>query len=108
MRICLPLAIVLATVAGAGCKPLAKPCASMSASASALVKQAAVVRLDVYGASARCHGNTLAPGAPPPSQSKTVSAGKPLTVDVPAGPHVLLLSAFKHAAAPQLLASACT
>jgi hypothetical protein len=76
--------------------------------ASALIKQAAVVRLDVYGENARCEGSTLAPGAPPPTQSETVTAGKTLTLDVLAGHHVLLLSAFRDAAATELLGSACT
>jgi hypothetical protein len=108
MKIRLPHAIALLAVAAAGCKPQAKPCPSTSASASALVKEAAVVRLDVYGSTAHCHGSTLAPGAPPPAQSKTVAGDNPLTVDVPAGHHVLLLSAFRDAAATQLLGSACT
>jgi hypothetical protein len=98
--------VFLATLGG--CKVAAKTCPAMAANTSSLLQQAAVVRLDIYGGGAQCKGDTLAPGAPAPTESQTVSAGKSLTIDVPAGHHVLLLSAFRDDAASVLLGSACT
>jgi hypothetical protein len=103
MRVALPIAIALAL---ASCKPKAAPCTTMSV--SELVMRAALIRLEVYGAGARCDGNTVAAGAPAPSQTQVVTAGQPLRLDVPAGHHVLLVTAFADAAATQLLGSACT
>jgi hypothetical protein len=103
MRVALSLALALLL---SSCKPKAAPCTSMGA--SELVVRAAVVRLDVYPASAHCDGNTLQAGAPPPTQTVVVAAGHPIKLDVPSGRHVLLLTAFADAAATQLLGSACT
>jgi hypothetical protein len=68
--------------------------------------RAAQLRLDVYSGEARCAGASLAPGAPPPLASKSVAAGQPITVDVPSGRSVLVLTALDAAGA--LLGSACT
>jgi hypothetical protein len=89
----------------AGCKHDA-PCKRMM-DPSPLLQQAAVLRLDVYDASAHCMGATLEPGAPPPIASRSAANGQPLKLDVPTGHHVLLLSAFSDDAATVLLGSAC-
>ncbi|MDB4970464.1 MAG: Tryptophan synthase alpha chain [Myxococcales bacterium] len=74
---------------------------------SDVLGRATLVRLDVYDANARCAGATVADGAAPPTLSKVASAGQPIKLDVPAGRHVLLLSAFGDATGTQLLGSAC-
>lgn len=75
---------------------------------SDVLAQAAIVRLDVFDRGARCSGASVAPGAPPPSLSKVAAAGQQLKLDVPAGHHVLLLSAFADAMGTVLVGSACT
>jgi hypothetical protein len=93
-------------LASGACSNTYKPCASMGA--SDLVNRAALVRLDVYGAGAACSGSTLAANAPAPSQTSLVGPGQAIKIKVPAGHHVLLLSAFADADGTQLLGSACT
>src|SRR5689334_19849609 len=65
------------------------PCMSMGAMSDVLGR-AQLVRLDVYDGSAHCDGARVADGAPPPSLSKSATAGQPIKLDVPAGHHVLL------------------
>ena len=92
----------------AGCGGAAdKPCMSMGAMSDVLAR-AQLVRLDVYGAGAHCDGARIADGAAPPALSKAAAAGQPITLDVPAGHHVLVLSAFADADGTTLLGSACT
>jgi hypothetical protein len=74
---------------------------------SALVERAAVLRLDVYDGSVHCAGDRIAPGAPPPQLTKEVAVGQPIRLEVPAGHHALVLSAFADGAATELLGSAC-
>lgn len=74
---------------------------------SDVLAHAQLVRLDVYDAGARCDGARIADGAAPPMLSKAAVAGQPITLDVPAGHHVLLLSAFADAAGTELVGSAC-
>jgi hypothetical protein len=83
-----------------------KQCASMAP--SDLVNKAALVRLDVYGAGAACNGATLAANPPAPSQTSIVGPGEAIKIKVPAGHHVLLLTAYADAAGTELLGSACT
>src|SRR5690242_4387449 len=73
------------------------PCMSMGPM-SDVIGLAQLVRLDVYDAGAHCDGAHVADGAPPPSLSKSAAAGQPIKLDVPAGHHVLLLSAFADSA----------
>ncbi len=101
------VALLVAAAMAAGCGGNGKPCLAMGAM-SDIVARAAVVRLDVYDAGARCAGGSVAEGAPPPSLSKVAAAGQPLTLDVPAGAHLLVLSAFADAAGTRLIGSACT
>ncbi len=91
----------------AGCKQPAAPCMTMSPP-SELVGRAALLRLDVYSSDVHCAGATVTPGSPPPTLSKEVAGGQPIMLDIPAGQHALLLSAFADTGATQLLGSACT
>ena len=83
-----------------------KPCTSMG-TMSDVIGRAALVRLDVYDGGAHCDGAAVSTGAPPPSLSKVAAAGKSIKLDVPAGHHVLVLSAFADGAGSVLLGSAC-
>ena len=74
---------------------------------SSVLARAQLVRLDVYDANARCDGARIADGATAPMMSKAAVAGQPITLDVPAGHHALVLSAFADAAGAELLGSAC-
>ncbi len=76
---------------------------------SSLVTDAAMVRLDVYGASAHCaDAATLAAGAGAPTMSRTFLQGQAITLDVPPGPHALVLSTFADTDGLQLLGVGCT
>ena len=75
---------------------------------SDVLARASLVRLDVYDASAHCDGTRLADGAPPPMMSKSAATGQPIKLDVPAGHHTLLLSAFADTDGTTLVGSACT
>src|SRR5262249_3239331 len=89
----------------------AAPCMSMGPGqqmTSDVLAHAMMVRLDVYDARAHCDGARVADGAPPPMLSKVAAVGQPITLDVPAGHHVLLLSAFADANGAALVGSACT
>ncbi len=98
--------VTLVGVGIGGCGGGEAPCMSMG-SMSDVIGRAALVRLDVYDASAHCDGARVADGAPPPTLSKVAAAGRPIELDVPAGHHVLLLSAFADATGMELLGSAC-
>jgi hypothetical protein len=74
---------------------------------SDVIGRAQLVRLDVYDNGAHCDGARVADGAPPPSLSKSAASGQPIKLDVPAGHHVLLLSAFADSTGGELLGSAC-
>lgn len=74
---------------------------------SDVLGRAQLVRLDIYDGGAHCDGARVADGAPPPSLSKSAVAGQPIKLDVPAGHHVLLLSAFADSTGGELLGSAC-
>jgi hypothetical protein len=105
MRLVWPILLCLG-VATTGCKPQQGACASMGV--SDLLMRAALVRLDVYSGSIGCNGDVIAAGAPAPSQTSVVKPGEAIKLDVPAGRHVLVISAFGDASATQLLGSACS
>lgn len=99
----------VAAAAASGCGPSATKRACMGGSAqSPLVTDAAMVRLDVYGATAHCIDGMLAAGAGAPIQSHSYEKGQPITLDVPPGPHALVLSTFADANGTQLLGVGCT
>ena len=74
---------------------------------SDVLAAAQLFRLDVYDASARCDGPRVADGAAPPTMSKFASAGQSIKLDVPAGHHALVLSAFADHDGSALVGSAC-
>ena len=99
---------VLALVAGCGPKAVKRACMGTGGD-NPLVSDAAMVRLDVYGASAHCaDGATLAAGAGAPVLSRSFTQGQPITLDVPPGPHALVLSTYADANGQQLLGIGCT
>ena len=73
-----------------------------------LVADAAMVRLDVYGANAHCADGMLAAGAGAPVLSHSYAQGQAITLDVPPGPHALVLSTFADADGTQLIGVGCT
>lgn len=77
-------------------------------SASALVADAAIVRLDVYGADAHCSGDLLVAGAGAPIVSHTYPKGQPIALDVSPGPHALVLTTYADDAATEILGEGCT
>ena len=106
MTFLVAVTVAVGVAVGVGCGGREKPCMSMG-SMSELLGRAAIVRLDIYDGNAHCNGATVADGAAPPTLSKVAAAGQPIKLDVPAGRHVLLLSAFSDAMGTQLLGSAC-
>ncbi|MDB4971596.1 MAG: hypothetical protein JWN44_7285 [Myxococcales bacterium] len=81
----------------------------MGDGASALVADATLVRLDVYGATGHCGADgLLAAGSGRPVASGTYVRGQPITLDVPPGSHTLLLTTFADEAGTMLLGEACT
>ena len=97
-------------LAAAGCGPKVTKRACMGGTAdNPLVADAAMVRLDVYGADAHCaDGSTLAAGAGAPILSHSYAQGQAISLDVPPGPHALVLSTFADADGTQLLGVGCT
>ncbi|HWE30601.1 MAG TPA: hypothetical protein VHB97_21490 [Polyangia bacterium] len=98
---------VLVTVAGCGPKATKRACMG-GAGGNALVDGAAMMRLDVYGASAQCVGGLLADGSGSPLVSHTYLAGQPIMLDVPPGPHVLVLTTYADEAGMMVLGEGCT
>jgi hypothetical protein len=102
-------ACLAGAVASLGCGSGVTKRACMGGSApSPLVTDAAMVRLDVYGANAHCVDGQLAAGAGAPVQSQTFAQGQPIKLDVPPGPHAIVLSTFADADGMQLLGIGCT
>jgi hypothetical protein len=97
--------LVLAS-SSSGCGGFEPPCMSMGTMSDVLAR-ATLLRLDVYDAGAHCDGARISDGAPPPSLSKVASAGQAIKLDVPAGHHVLVLSAFADSTGSELIGSAC-
>ena len=67
-----------------------------------------MVRLDVYGANAHCVDGQLAAGAGAPILSHSYAQGQAITLDVPPGPHAIVLSTFADTDGTQLLGQGCT
>jgi hypothetical protein len=100
----LPLALLVA----AACAPETAHHACTSVKGpGALVRDAALFRLDVYGADARCDGTTVAAGAGMPEQSQTFAAGQPITLAIPPGTHALVLTSFADASGAKPLGQGC-
>jgi hypothetical protein len=75
---------------------------------NAFLDGATVLRLDVYGASAHCADGVLVAGAGAPIMSHTYSKGQAISLDVPPGPHALVLTTFSDDAATMPLGVGCT
>jgi hypothetical protein len=100
---------VLAAVAGTGCGPKAEKRACMGGSdQSSLVTDAAMVRVDVYGPSGHCADGMLVAGSGSPILSRTYGQGQAINLDVPPGPHAIVLSTFADSDGVQLLGVGCT
>src|SRR5258706_11243640 len=92
-------ALVCAGALAAGCGGTpSSQCMSMGGSGD-VVTGAKLFRLDVYGDGARCDGPRLAAGAPAPELQHTFRPGEPVTLDIPPGHRVLLLTPFADLAA---------
>jgi hypothetical protein len=103
-------AAYLAVLLGSACGPDVTRRACMNGSAtSSLVTNAAVLRLDVYGADAHCDGDDLAGGAGMTADlSRNFHGGQAITLDVPPGRHVLVITTFADSNATQVLGRGCT
>jgi hypothetical protein len=96
----------LSSLAGCRVSPARTVCTSVAAPGP-LVSNAALFRLDIYDARAVCAGSALAPGAGAPLMSHTYGKGEHIVLDVPPGPHAIVLTAFADAAATMGLGEAC-
>lgn len=99
----------LVAVAASGCGPSATKRACMGGGGqSSLVTDAAMLRLDVYPPSAQCADGTLAAGGGSPVLSHTYLQGQAISLDVPPGPHTLVLTTYADEAGTMALGQACT
>jgi hypothetical protein len=73
----------------------------------ALARRATLMRLDVYGAGARCDGPRLAPGAPAPLTSHSFRPGESPTVALAPGPATVVLTAFGDPAGTIPIGTGC-
>jgi hypothetical protein len=72
-----------------------------------LVAQAMMFRVDVYGAAARCNGLTVKAGSGPALMSMLFGKSEPIVMDVPPGPHAIVLTTFADAQATMVLGQGC-
>jgi hypothetical protein len=99
------LAVALIALAGCGSPAPTVPC--MNVAQGDLPAQAAAYRVDVYGADVHCLGNDVPPGAGAHTTADFAATGT-IHLDVPPGPHTVVLTAFADAAAMLALGSGCT
>jgi hypothetical protein len=94
---------VLAVLLGAcGDSPVQVPCMNMDT--SALATQSSMFELDDYGPGVQCQG-AFAPDGAVPTVRYPFRAGDPLSVQLPPGPHTVVLLAFDDAM--HLIGSGC-
>jgi hypothetical protein len=74
---------------------------------SELLSSAQSIRVDVYGERAHCDGEAVASGTPAAQLSRSFTAGQPINLEIAAGPHAIVLSAYADTAGTQLIALAC-
>jgi hypothetical protein len=100
---------VFASLALVGCDPKReeRPCLNMG-NPSALVSGAAIVRIDVYGASVHCDGSTVSASAGAPELSRSFGAGQKIQLDVSPGHHTFVLTTFSDTAGSVPLGEGCT
>jgi hypothetical protein len=102
------LIMCTAVIALAACGSNVEKRACMKTGTSdVLVTDAALIRLDIYGQSARCSGSNVAAGAGAPLMSHTFAKGAAITLDVPPGAHAIVLSTFADASGTVILGQGC-
>jgi hypothetical protein len=101
-----PLAIAVLVTAGCRMGPPTRACMSVGAPGP-LVAQAKIFRLDVYGATVQCNGSSVTAGAGPPFMSHIYGKSEPIVLDVPPGPHAIVLTTFADAQATMPLGQGC-
>jgi hypothetical protein len=100
--------LVIVFVAGAcGAAIDKRPCMKVGTS-DPLVVNAAVFRLDIYGAGVTCDGAGVVAGSGAPLMSHTYQRGQSIALDVPPGPHALVLTTYSDATAEHELGRGCT
>ena len=104
--------LVSAMVAGImlGCGGAPEPpvdCMNLGDAVGPLVTTAALLRVDIYGPTAACAGNTVAAGNTP-LVSRTFSPNEPIALDVSPGVHTVVLTTFADGAGSVVLGEACT
>jgi hypothetical protein len=73
-----------------------------------LVVNAAMFRVDIYGAGVRCVGASIAPSNAVALMSHSYEQGQAIALDVPPGAHTLVLTTYADAAAQHVLGFGCT
>src|SRR6185312_6651863 len=101
-------AVTLGALVGCGPGVTKRACMGGAGDSNPLVTDAAMLRLDVYGAGAHCADGQLAAGAGTPILSHTYANGEAISLDVPPGQHAIVLSTFADSDATQLLGVGCT
>jgi hypothetical protein len=100
--------LVVVSLVAAGCGEAVPTRACMSVVAPGpLVTQAMMFRVDVYGPAARCNGLSVKAGSGPALTSQLYSKGQPIVLDVPPGPHAIVLTTFADAQATIVLGQGC-
>src|SRR5262245_47714695 len=87
---------IVAVVGGGVSCSSSVPCVTMNGP-GALVTNAALLRLDVYGAGIPCDGPRVAPGAGAPTDTATFRPGDPIEIELAPGPHTFVLTSFSDA-----------
>jgi Stigma-specific protein, Stig1 len=101
--------MLFASFALFGCDPKReqRPCMNMG-NPGALVSDAELIRIDVYGASVHCDGASVPAGIGAPDMSRTFTRGQKVQLDVPPGHHTFVLTTFSDGAASIPLGEGCT
>src|SRR5262249_7302777 len=70
--------------------------------------RAALTRIDVYGADARCSGGSVAPGAGAPITSRSFSPSQNIVLELTPGRYAIVLTLYADAAGARPLGGACS
>jgi hypothetical protein len=96
--------VMVALLMGCGDEVVQEKCVQMGT--SDIIAQSLLLSLDDYGAGVNCDGDRAEAGSIPLSTRRFV-AGSAIKLDLPPGPHTLVLWAFADTDGTQLLGSAC-
>jgi Cys-rich repeat protein len=100
--------IISLALAAAACRQTqSQKCMKMGVAQSDLYKEAALFRVDVYGASASCNAGMVANGGAPPTFTRTFQPGQAITIDIAPGRHAVSANAFSDSAGSVLIATSC-